>query len=120
MRKKQLEHEEMMIRQQQQNAKKVFNKVEESQRVPETPKQQILINGSIQKQIEPSKQRLEMNATLDEMSDKFQQSLNMEAKKQQKMAETNIVKPEKLELEKENIDEVIRAMRGYLLFQFEI
>ncbi|KAL7072201.1 hypothetical protein ACQ4LE_008503 [Meloidogyne hapla] len=106
MRKKQLEHEEIMIRQQQQNAKKVFNnKIEEQQKIQETPKQ--LTNGSIQKQIivEPSKQRLEMNATLDEMSDKFQQSLNIEAKKQQKITEINVVKPEKLELEKENIDE---------------
>uniref|UniRef100_A0A915NA49 GBD/FH3 domain-containing protein n=1 Tax=Meloidogyne javanica TaxID=6303 RepID=A0A915NA49_MELJA len=56
--------------------------------------------------VEPSKQRLEMNATLDEMSDKFQQSLNIEAKKQQKISEMNVIKPEKLELEKENIDEV--------------
>uniref|UniRef100_A0A915LH58 Uncharacterized protein n=1 Tax=Meloidogyne javanica TaxID=6303 RepID=A0A915LH58_MELJA len=55
--------------------------------------------------VEPSKQRLEMNATLDEMSDKFQQSLNIEAKKQQKISEMNVIKPEKLELEKENIDE---------------
>uniref|UniRef100_A0A914M0X7 FH2 domain-containing protein n=1 Tax=Meloidogyne incognita TaxID=6306 RepID=A0A914M0X7_MELIC len=46
-----------------------------------------------------------MNATLDEMSDKFQQSLNIEAKKQQKISEMNVIKPEKLELEKENIDE---------------
>ncbi|CAK5067286.1 unnamed protein product [Meloidogyne enterolobii] len=111
MRKKQLEHEEIMIRQQH-NAKKIFNnKIEEQQqKLQETPKhQQILTNGTstLHKQIvvEPSKQRLEMNATLDEMSDKFQQSLNIEAKKQQKISEMNVVKPEKLELEKENIDE---------------
>uniref|UniRef100_A0A914N0T5 GBD/FH3 domain-containing protein n=1 Tax=Meloidogyne incognita TaxID=6306 RepID=A0A914N0T5_MELIC len=73
MRKKQLEHEEIMIRQQQ-NAKKIFNnKIEEQQqKLQETPKhQQILTNGTsaLHKQIvvEPSKQRLEMNATLDEI-----------------------------------------------------
>lgn len=103
-----------MIRQQQ-NAKKIFNnKIEEQQqKLQETPKhQQILTNGTsaLHKQIvvEPSKQRLEMNATLDEMSDKFQQSLNIEAKNQQKISEMNVIKPEKLELEKENIDEVGR------------
>jgi hypothetical protein len=107
MLKKQREHEEM---QRQQNARKFF----------EQP--QKMMNGhggengkAVPAKIQPTRQRLEMNASLDEQAENFEKSLK--TIEQQQQAQPAALKmgrgqpppaikliPEKLELEKENIN----------------
>jgi hypothetical protein len=104
MRKKQAEHEEMMSR--QQNAKKMFEqKVEPSRPTNGVGK---AVDGTTKSQ--PSRARLEMNASLDEQAENFEKALQIEQQQQQQARirgqpppAIKLV-PEKLELEKENIN----------------
>jgi hypothetical protein len=109
MRKKQQELEEMQMR--QQNAKKMFTKMEEP---PQQPRQTaapvpkvngVLSNGTAAK-VEPSKRRLEMNASLDEMAEQFEQSLQIEQQQRPKGQPPPAIK---LVPDKENISNGVAA-----------